>query len=412
MEDTEIANLRDALQRRNALIDGAAVEIRESGERALVATRRFYENEVVLRIPASEMVTARRARECPAVAAVLKEAADAGMGERIPDTMGDDAAIRLYLLYELSRGNESPLKMWFDTLPDIVETPLTMFHMFGGLKGSPLLHLSKRLHEELVELYKEWVQPYAIHAHGDAFSAAVCTFKTFKHIHAICDSRAFHIEDVTLLAPYADMVNHAMHGSDGVNLRVRASPGSTDVMNLELVTCSTVRPGDELCISYGPLPNSQLLLHYGFTMRDNVYDSLPLTFSLPDGDSAHVQAKKLILFNLDSAELLSLSHELTIADPLPIGLVASARLLVMDEVDIEPITIHNADFSKNVSDANEAAVEMQLTNLFHKMLDGYVTHNIMHNMYPVDRNSNRYQRYCAIYIESMTTIIKRAYLRC
>lgn len=54
---------------------------------------------------------------------------------------------------------------------------------------------------------------------------------------------------------------------------------------LRLRVIRGVPQGAEVALSYGPLPNTQLLLFYGFALRSNPFDSIPLAFDLPTDDN-------------------------------------------------------------------------------------------------------------------------------
>lgn len=406
-EATAYAQLRHELGRSGTLIDGVAVIEHDDNNRAMVATRELRPEHVVLRLPYSQLITAHRARSCAPVAAVLEAVQTAGLTDRLPDATGDDAAINLYLMHELAKGATSELAPWFASLPSSFVTPLTIDEdeMYSLLSGSPALYLAVRLREELREMYDDWLLPYAVNKQPQAFPLHKCTFERFMYVHSICDSRAFRIDDITLLAPFADMANHRTLGSPSVNLRARGwrMTDAPNELGLELVVSasSPISAGKELCISYGALANGQLLLHYGFAIPNNPADSLPITLSMPENDASVCPTKKLIFLHLDNSGLISLNHELTLDDPLPAGLLASTRLLVMDEVDIQPLNLSNCNFGEKISEANETAVKTQLGNLFHNMLDDYPV--------PCDiEDRNSFQYYCDIYINVTTTIIKKA----
>lgn len=408
-EQTVFAELRDNLISNGAQIDGISVLEHDTGERGLVATRRLMPDQIVLHFPYRQLISGRVARATPVIAQIMQAVKDDSLSQRLPDVNSDIAAITLYLLLEIAKGDNSMLKPWLRTLPAEFSTPLTEDEdeVYEMLSGSPVLYLVMRLREELREMYDEWILPYAVQAHPSSFPGEVCTFEQFMYVHSVCDSRSFEVDGVTMLAPYADMANHRVLGSSGVNLRVRGwkMADQPDELGMEIYVSSTepVPAGTELCISYGPLANGQLLMHYGFAVPENPADCLPISLQFPEDDSMHVQTKKLILQNLDSTGLISLNHELSLADPLPASLLASTRLLVMDEQEIEPVTIQNANFALKISARNEVAVKTQLGKLFENMLNDYPI--------PLDAdelNEGSLEYYCLIYMGITTSIIRKA----
>ncbi len=411
--------LRKSLASNGALIDGVAICEHEDDVRSLIATRTLAPGHVILRVPPSQIISEKRARECPTVAAIMDAVKDAALSERLPDVDGADAAITLFVLHEMARGESSPLAPWLATLPSSFETPMTEDEdeIHSHLSGSPVLYLTLRLREELREMFDEWLIPYALDAYPEAFPHEFCTFERFMYVHSVYDSRAFHVDDSTMLVPFADMANHDIVGSTGVNIRVRgwkvvdnnstAEAEEDADLGVELYVCSPeeIRPGTELKISYGAFANGQLLMHYGFALENNPADTLPITLSVPDNDSVHVQTKKLILLNLDNTGLLSFNHDLSAEKPMPLGLLATTRLLVMEEEELAPVTIRNANFGEQISDTNELAAREQLRQIFLNMLDDYPTDAELQSS---RKGGNRLHAYCAIYVKSMTGIIGKA----
>jgi len=413
--------LRSSLAQNGALIDGVAV-YEEDDDRCLVATRDLAPGHVILRLKFSQLISDKRARECPVVGTIMDTVKTASLSDRLPDVDGPDAAITLYILREMARGDQSPLAPWLSTLPAAFHTPLTAeeddVHEF--LSGTPVMYLSLRLRDELREMYDQWFVPFAMNTYPDEYPAHLCTFDRFMRVHSIYDSRAFHVEDQVILAPFADFANHRALGSPEVNVRVRgwriegpdsapssqigSIPGNDSGIEMFISAPETVRSSTELSISYGSFSNAQLLTHYGFSLHNNAFDSLSVTLTIPEEDSIHVQTKKLILLNLDSCGLLSLNHDLTPEKPLPSSLVASMRLLVMDEEELAPITIRNAKFESRISHENEMSMKSQLVQLFLSMLEEYPP---VKNGRDKERKST-FEHFCSVYVQATSSIIKRA----
>lgn len=407
-EEPVFDDLRRHLDANDVLVDGIVAMDSAVGDRGLFASRQLAPEQTVLRIPNSMLITGESARSSPVVTQIAESVRKSNLKERLPDVETDVAAITLYLLLEQAKGEGSDLHTWFRTLPDRFVTPLTADEddVHEMLTGSPVLYMVMRLREELREMYDLWVVPFGIEAHPDSFPADVCTFERFMYVHSVCDSRSFLIDGVSVLAPFADMANHRTYGSSDVNLRVRGfrMADRPDELGMEMYVSSLepVKAGEELCISYGTLSSGQLLTHYGFVLPDNPADCLPISLDFPEGDSVRVHTKKQILMNVDSKGLLSLHHELTDKEPLPAGLLASTRLLLMDEAEIEPVTMHS-NFGEQISRKIEDKVKSQLGSLFQSMLDEYAE--------PVDVDGlkkDSLEMQCALYMGITTGIIRKA----
>ena len=105
--------------------------------------------------------------------------------------------------------------------------------------------------------------------------------RVLEWAQAVFDSRAFNLNDngavVLVLAPTADMVNHAIH-SDILTKRLDAATG-----DFVMETGAGLRTSDigrEILMSYGPLQNWELLQSYGFVLDDNENERLPFPVSL------------------------------------------------------------------------------------------------------------------------------------
>lgn len=407
-EEPVFDELRRHLVANDALVDGIVAMDSPVGERGLFASRELSPEQTVLRLPPSMLITGELARSPPVMSQIAASVLKSNLKERLPDVDTDVAAITLYLLFELARGEASNLHAWFRTLPGRFVTPLTADEdaVHEMLAGSPVLYMAMRLREELREMYDLWVVPFAVRAHPDSFPAAFCTFDRFMYVHSVCDSRSFEIDGVALLAPFADMANHRTYGSAGVNLRARGfrMADRPDELGMELYVSSLepVKPGAEMCISYGALSSGQLLTHYGFVLQGNPADCLPISLDFPEGDSVRVHTKKQILMNVDPKGVLSLHHELTDREPLPGGLLASTRLLLMDEAEIEPVTMHT-NFGEVISRKIEDKVKSQLGSLFQNMLDEYAEPADVDEL---EKDSLELQ--CALYMSITTGIIRKA----
>lgn len=143
-EGVVCANLRASLAKEGALIGGVAIVEDGLDDRGLVVTRKLEPGHVLLRLPASLLITERRARACPTISAILVSVKEAALSERLPDVDGADAAITLYIFRELANGSQSSLSSWIATLPTNFHTPWTADEddIYEHLSGTTVLHLA------------------------------------------------------------------------------------------------------------------------------------------------------------------------------------------------------------------------------------------------------------------------------
>lgn len=413
-----IDSLEAMLSQRGAHISNVQVKESTPGHRGLFAIRDMPSGTPFIRIPAPMLISSTSSRKAPHVDAVLSAVEADNLHERLPDALSDSAAILLFLMAEFAKEDESNWKLWFDSLPTRFHTPFAMDRedVDDLLSGTTLLPLVETLRNELREMYDEWFIPYAVFRNREVYPSETCTFEKFLYAHSIIESRAFKIDDVTMLVPFADMANHHPCQSPLRTAKARGwivvdSPEASVDQNgadlgLELhIGDQPVRQGQELCISYGALPNWQLLLHYGFALQSNPEDSVVVSLQVPDDDPQPLYMLKMLFLNMDVLPNLDVDHALREQDHLPMSLLASTRLLLLDKSEASSISINTADFGNPVSARNERAVVTQLRTLVESMLSGF---DVFEEEDLEDRDRNSFASSCGIYVTGQRNILTKA----
>lgn len=277
------------------------------------------------------------------------------------------------------------------------------------LLGTPALALVQGLRVEMREMYDDWFVPYAINKFPVIFPVAFCTFEKFMYAHAILESRAFKIDGITILAPFADMANHACVDSHACNTRVRGwvTEDSVDDLGLEFLTKNQpIENGQELCISYGQLANWELLVHFGFSLRENLDDGVVIELEADDDDSVEVSmSKMIILFTACGRDRLD--FKLTANDALPQELLKCARVLLLEGDELSNGS--RRDYSKRISLRNERAVFNWLRDILQRLLADC---DISDDDEIVDRNSDeqegygRFRNHCRVYVQSLIHVLR------
>lgn len=365
-----------------------------------------------LRIPNSHLITSTLARNHTQVNLILQRAADDHLDEQMPDTTKDSAALILFLLAELNQKEASFWKPWFDSLPSKFVTPLTApeDRVLDMLAGTPALPFVQTLRTEMREMYDDWFIPYAVTRFPDTFPASICTFDTFMYAHAILESRAFLIDDITILAPFADMANHACSDSPRHNSRVRGwvTADAVENLGLEVLTRDKhVNSGQELCISYGCLANWQLLVHFGFALPVNGDDGFVIQLEADDDDDGNLAiAKMIILYAV--CHKPSLNFTLTLDNPLPDLLLKCARILLLEQDEIGDGVRGN--YSSAVSPRNERAVIKWLRGIIQRLLEDCEIaedDERFQRQDGEDQNDVRLRSYCRIYVELIICLLQK-----
>lgn len=71
-------------------------------------------------------------------------------------------------------------------------------------------------------------------------------------------------------------------------------------------------------------------MDYGFELENNPSKTVPITLPILDNDSFHVQTKTESP-NLGRNGLVPMNHDLSVQKPMLLGLLATARLMVIEE---------------------------------------------------------------------------------
>lgn len=395
----------------------------DAAGRGLQATQTIKEGGVILRIPSTHLIKGKLVRRIESIADIMRCTEKDKLDERLPDTTTDSAAIILFLLAKICEGEDSFWKPWLDSLPHRFVTLLSADEqrVVDNLDGTPALPFVLQLRSEMREMYDDWFVPYAVRRFPNVYDVAKCTYDAFLYAHAILESRSFRLDEDTVLAPFADMANHAGSASTMCNARVRGwtTEDVPDDIGLELLAKRTCAAGDALCISYGALANWELLVHFGFAEKYNADDSIilqvdaedvvtpPSSSSPSDEMDIHDDMRRLIVLHVHVKDF-DAGFALSLAKPLPSGLVTGARILLSSAEELENGA--RKDYSSPVSLRNERAVIDWLRSVTEKLAppDDIITDDDddddsgQHEM-----DEKRLWQFCRIYIESLKSIIHK-----
>lgn len=406
--------LQDWLLNSGSLIQNVTIAFDEHDAacRRLQATANVDPGSALIRIPPNRLITVKTAHSCKFVNEILTKAAEDGLDTRLPNATEDSAAIMLLLLAELSKGKSSPWHPWLDSLPSRFVTPLTVDEdvIFEALEGTPALSLVQVLRVELRELYDEWFVPYALKKYPHVFDYKRCSYDGFLYAHAVFESRAFKIDNTTVLAPFADMANHAGRGTSACNARVRgwAMEEAPDALGLELyVGNCPINNGDEIRICYGSLANWELLVHFGFVDSAlNPDDSVVVQLEGTEDGDLKDDMRRLLILQVVCGDS-SFDFSLSLNDPLPTDLVKCARVLLLQGSDLDG-GIHT-NYDQMVSVENERAVIDRLNCIIDGLsLDPDESHDSEDGSDTDDETTKQLLRNCKRYVVSLIEIANKA----
>ncbi|KAK9845838.1 hypothetical protein WJX81_003855 [Elliptochloris bilobata] len=164
------------------------------------------------------------------------------------------------------------------------------------------------------------------------------------------------------VVPLATLLNHcatAPHVVRYGTLSPASRQEAASCITRDVLELKALRPcaaGDQVFLSYGPLPNLRALLFYGFALEHNPHDTLALTFEVDEEGSGAAALRQAAL----ARHGLTLEHCLRVGGLRARPLVATLRVLAADAADLERLCSGDADpLQEPVSAEGERdAVEM------------------------------------------------------
>eukprot|EP00276_Gloeochaete_wittrockiana_P008005 CAMPEP_0184644264 /NCGR_PEP_ID=MMETSP0308-20130426/1017_1 /TAXON_ID=38269 /ORGANISM="Gloeochaete witrockiana, Strain SAG 46.84" /LENGTH=351 /DNA_ID=CAMNT_0027072701 /DNA_START=444 /DNA_END=1499 /DNA_ORIENTATION=+ len=275
--------------------------------------------------------------------------------------------LALQLLYERSLGDRSFWAPYINILPDSVD--LTIFWpedvVIKLLQGSPALTATRRLRAQVDAAWND-IRTVLLPQFPKLFPSAVFHQTSFEWAFSMVVSRAVFLQSRNCIAmvPFADMLNH----SDASNKFLYFDPRAKSV---RLRANRDYEPGEQVFVSYGQKSNAELLVGYGFAIRDNLYDSVELELGLDDTDAALASKEALLArYNLKPLQKFPVMTEKFTAEMM--AWMRVSQLNNEAEVRAYGQKIFEAmDKDKRVNVLNERAVVQQLVSVFEELLALY-----------------------------------------
>lgn len=328
-----------------------ANETTDDGEysgRGLVATKPIVQGECLFEVPIKVILT--------------KEAAL----ENVPfldDSVNEYVALAILLILEREKGSKSFWAPYFDVLP--TEDELIPIFRWSEedrllLEGSPVLVAALSLSTKLEKEFQDAEMRYFT-SNRDTFSEDTFTLQSWEWAFAILFSRAISLTsgNIIALVPYADLLNHNPFCSTYIDIHQELLSREKFV---RLYTDRSYSLTDQVFVTYGPKPNGDLLLLYGFVSDRNPYDSVELVVSLQSDDPLYKLKKEY----LDQSGVQQTSKFPLYRDRYPMELVEFLRFCFANKAEFE-----TADFGDFVTEANETLVAQAIISACESAIEGY-----------------------------------------
>ena len=304
--------------------------------------------ETVLDVPFKLMMTLKTAQDGP-----LKQVVE-------DKQMSPTIILALHLMNE-QLNPDSFFRPWLSALPQTFETPLFWGEEdLAGLQGSTILSVIKRRKETMQSDYDS-LFGVLFAEYPQIFTQEQYTFETFRWALSTVWSRSFvfNIDGqlVPVIVPFADCYEH---GNVDSSFSLEESEKVFRIM-----LAKPVKAGERVHISLGAKPNSQLLMNYGFVLRDNLYDTVLINMFLNQDDPFYDAKSKILSLNdQPPSQLYYLRYE-----AIPQDLLRALRVQLLKPSELDH---YGKIFAgKRVSLENELDVMRQLVAACDTLLKQY-----------------------------------------
>ncbi|KAJ2851776.1 hypothetical protein IWW36_000921 [Coemansia brasiliensis] len=213
---------------------------------------------------------------------------------------------------------------FIDVLPTEFQTPL----FFTGseldlLKNTNIPSATEEQRASLQKTYQEAL----VDVPESVVPRDVLTFENYVWAAMVVMTRTFtgqilaqkEESDIRIMLPFMDMLNH--------DFQAKVEFNDTE-KTLNLATCIDISQGDEVCYSYGPKSNDELLLGYGFIIPNNPYNRYTLRLNYTQ-DPLAIEKQEL----LNRAGITLSEFHLQIGE-LPKNLLSLVRVMCMNDADV------------------------------------------------------------------------------
>ncbi|XP_017236623.1 ribosomal lysine N-methyltransferase 4 isoform X2 [Daucus carota subsp. sativus] len=222
--------------------------------RYLFASKCIYTGDSILKVPCSVQLSPDNL--VPQIKSLLK------------DEVSDNAKLAVVILVEQKLGQDSEWAPYISRLPRLGELNSTIFWSNDDLEMIEKSSIYEETIRHNIQIEEDFLALKPALQHFPSFFQEV-TLKEFRHAYGLVSSRAWTSMKGVSMIPFADFLNH-----DGIS---EADVLCDETKQLsEVIADRDYAPGDQVMIRYGKFSNRTLLLDFGFTLADNVYEQIKL----------------------------------------------------------------------------------------------------------------------------------------
>jgi len=246
--------------------------------RGVMATDDINENEVIISVPISIMITLEMARE----ASIGKQCLEKHANLIYPN----NSLLSTFVLSEKANPG-SPWSLFFKTLPQSVDN----FPIFYNKAERNLLEGSNFL-LDIKELKHDMEYDYKQICNAAPEFANIASLEDFMKTRSLVNSRIFGTKidgkDIDSIVPFADMFNFK-YQTDMTNWAY-----NEETKEFQVLAKQKISKGEEIFVYYGDKPNANFLQFYGFLLEGNELDQVIFEIELNKSDPLYSLKKGLL----------------------------------------------------------------------------------------------------------------------
>lgn len=299
---------------------------------------------------------------------------------------------------------DSIWRPFWKQLPNEFRTGISFHHsVVDLLRGSAAYDEIKKAQSHIESQYQActYLFDILVSAYPTYLSQDMFTYEKYVWAVELWYSYAFEIEfppsikSKTVMVPFACLVNHSPWPHV-----VRYGKMDMKSNCLRYPSFRPCRKGEQVFISYGPVPNMKLIAYYGFVIEENPHDIVPLTFEISKQSEKVQQALDAMSVNLEH----NLQH-----GPLSRKLKACLRVLVSNSNELEDIL--NGDKNplyEEINAANEKQAKQTLHRALQEIHDSLKWSLEHFDDHKVPKDWKLSASFCKVYLQNQYSILEKS----
>ena len=249
-----------------------------------------------------------------------------------------DLLLTLYIMYELSKGEESFYFPYLSILPEPGSVSQWTDEQLRGLQNDALFLKAKNRLTMLRKTFNNTILKIC-QENPEVMPLELFTYENFLFAWYSVQARAFGKRlPWTAMVPFADCLNHS-----NLQTKYDYDVGNNGLFRLYPSGSNHYPRGSEVFNSYGRRHNENLLMDYGFAMLDNQWEVVDVTLSL-ERDEENYTTKRGLLFSL-----LGLHHYSVLSlqrGAFPLEALAFMRIVHATATEVEELEAFGSPIPK------------------------------------------------------------------